>query len=226
MPYDLNTISGIGAGQFLMGLTTQTGKRPKYNVPGAMEEALTNARMMNFSSTRPGNDYALDQISRAEGRSLASINRNATSASQVLAAAQGINQNTQQAVQANNAQNSQFKFNAFQNLQGVLQNFARYQDKAWLENMYKPYMDAVNTKASLIGSGLQNMVNGQQQAQSNKQQQQYLNYLMGNQTPDTQSTGLFGGLFNNWFGRYKPPASWQQNVGYSGYDPQPELGLN
>jgi hypothetical protein len=154
-----NLTGNIGFGQLLTGTLTNTGRRPKYSPPGAATEGLGLARQLAFASVRPGNEQALIDINRVANQQAETLNRNLTSGTQVLAGMQGINQQQNRAIQQNNMLNANFKFNAFQNLQRTLQNYAQYQDKAWQQNQLMPYMYRVNTKAALVGSGLQNLNN-------------------------------------------------------------------
>ena len=186
--YDMNSvIAGIGGLQALTGAFMKKGQRPRYTPPGAAQEALSTAKMLSNSTVRPGNEYAVGQINRSAGMAANNLNRSLNSGSQILAGVDQIQKNTNQALAGNAAQNTQFRFNAIQNLQGALGNFARYQDRQWQENQLNPYMDRVKTKEMLIGSGLQNLVGGLQAVETSKQQQTYLDYLMGKPNQWAQS---------------------------------------
>lgn len=149
--------AGLGAGQLLAGTFLKKGKRPEYRIPGGVQEAVATARMKANATTRPGNEYAIDQIRKSEGRAISNVNRASNSASQVLAAASGISANTNRALAENANQNTMFRFNAQSRLQDTLMRLGQYQEKQWYENQMKPYMDKVQTKNMLTGAGIQNI---------------------------------------------------------------------
>jgi hypothetical protein len=149
--------AGLGAGQLLAGSFLKKGKRPEYGIPGGVQEAVATARMQANATTRPGNEYAIDQIRKSEGRAINNVNRASNSATQVLAAATGINANTNRALSDNANQNTMFRFNAQSRLQDTLMRLGQYQEKQWYENQMKPYMDRVQTKNMLTGAGIQNI---------------------------------------------------------------------
>lgn len=149
--------AGLGAGQLLAGAFLKKGKRPEYGIPGGVQEAVATARMQANATTRPGNEYAIDQIRKSEGRAINNVNRASNSASQVLAAASGISANTNRALGDNANQNTMFRFNAQSRLQDTLMRLGQYQEKQWYENKMKPYMDRVQTKNMLTGAGIQNI---------------------------------------------------------------------
>jgi len=151
---------GLGAAQGIMGLFTNLGSRPKMPIPRAVQEATSIARQQAMATTRPGNEYAISQINRAQGQSINALNRSLGSGSQILAGVSQINQNTNRALAENANQNTLFKFNATQNLQNSLARLGQYQQQQWKTNELDPYMTKAGVKSSLIGAGLQNISQG------------------------------------------------------------------
>lgn len=150
----------IGLAQLGGGLLMKV-KRPRYSIPAAAQEAIGTARQMANQTTRPGNEQALTDINRATSGAINNAKRTSNSASQILAASGNANSQRMKAINQNNALNAQFQFNAKNNLINRLNNFAGYQDKEWQMNTFDPYMQKAETKAALIGAGLQNFVQSQ-----------------------------------------------------------------
>lgn len=157
MPGGSKLQTALGAGQLAFGALMNNGKRPKMKVPGAVEEATTIARQQALQTVRPGNDYAISQIKRAEGQSINALNRSLGSGQQILAGVSQINQNTQQALAQNANQNTLFKFNATQNLQNSLARLGNYQYQNQRTNELDPYLTSQQTKNMLVGAGIQNL---------------------------------------------------------------------
>jgi hypothetical protein len=171
------TIAGVALGglQLLGGLFgSSQQKRPEWKIPGASYEQLAQARQTASATVRPGNQNALDSISKASASALGNVQRAAGSGQDVLKSAEAINRNEQNAVANNNAQNAQFSFNAKQNLQGILGNFAQQQREEFIKNQWEPYMQSRDTTNSLVGSGIQNVFGTLQGAQQNKLFAQYM----------------------------------------------------
>jgi hypothetical protein len=155
------TIPGLQAGAGLLqlagGLLMKKPKRPTYRIPGAINESVATARGLANSSLRPGNDQALANIRQSTSNAIGAAQGVSNNAAQILSAVAGANNREQKAIQGNNALNAQFSFNAKQGLMNQLNNLAGYQDKAFQLNQMEPYMQKAQTKAALIGSGLQNL---------------------------------------------------------------------
>ena len=181
------------------------GPRPQYRIPGAAQESLATARSMAGASVRPGNQYAIDSINRNAGTGLNFLRRGVSSGSQLLAGAQGVNANTNQALMNNAAQNAAFKFNATQNLQDTLGRFAQYQEKAFYENEMKPYQEKVAVKNALIGAGLQNITGGIQDFANQEMQQNFLDSYFG-KPGQPASAGKFS--FDPKANFYPPSTPW------------------
>lgn len=153
------TIAGLGLGgiQALAGIFTNKGPRPQWQIPGAAYEQVATARQMASATERPGNQYAVDQIAKNASSAVGATNRTAGSGTAALAAAGNVNAQANNALQKNSVLNSQYSYNAKQNLQNVLGNFAQYQRESFIKNVWDPYYEKVQTKNALIGSGLQNI---------------------------------------------------------------------
>lgn len=175
----LQTLGGI------FGVTA--GKRPTWNIPGSAYEQVNNARSMSSANVRPGNQQAVDQINKTAANQASQITRNAGSGAQALSALGGVEQIQQNSVANNNAANAQFQYNAKQQLQNTLGNFAQYQREAFIKNTWEPYQERAATKSALISSGLQNIFGGINAMQSQKMQQNFLASIYGNRgTYDAQ----------------------------------------
>jgi hypothetical protein len=150
--------TNIGLAQLGIGLLMKV-KRPKYNIPGAVNERVSMARQAANQQVRPGNDRAVNDISRATSNSIANAQRTSDSSSQILNAAQVANAQRLRALGQNASLNAQFNANARQNLMGVLGDLASFQDKQWNTNVWDVYQQRAATKSALISSGLQNWTN-------------------------------------------------------------------
>jgi hypothetical protein len=150
----------IGLGQLAMGLMMKV-KRPKYHIPGGVQEATSMARQMANQTVRPGNDQAVADINKATSNSVGTAKRVAKSSTQLLGAAGDANAQRLRALGQNNAMNANFAYNAKQGLMNSLHTLAGYQEKAFDTNVMAPYQQKAETKAALIGAGLSNFVASQ-----------------------------------------------------------------
>ena len=208
--------TGLGAGQLLAGAFLKKGSRPKMPIPGAVQEATSIARSQANATVRPGNEYAISQIKEREGASINTLQRSLGSGSQILAGVGQINQNTNRALAENANQNTLFKFNATQNLQNSLARLGQYQEKQFFENQMKPYIDRVQTKNMLIGSGIQN-ISG---ALNTKTEMDLYEKVFGNQSSQGgwNDDSAFEGAVNNY-----QPNKGLYNLGKSKFG---NLGMN
>lgn len=174
----------LGGAQTLAGIFTKAGKRPTYKIPGAARESLANARSMANQTVRPGNEVALKELNRNATNTIGTLRNYSNSAAQILGKATAVGTNLQRGIERNNALNAQFSYNAKQNLNSSLERFAAYQDKAFMENEMKPYMERVETKNALIGAGMQNIFGGL----GNAVQMDMFNSIYGNQGGGTQAS--------------------------------------
>lgn len=198
----------LGIGQTLLGAALNKGPRPQFQIPGAAQEGLATARTQAQATTRPGDAQNRQQIANTSNQSLQNVKRSAGSGQEVLAAAVGLNNNTNNALRQNSIQNDQFKYNAQNNLRTTLGNFAAYQQQKFMSDVMAPYQSRVDTKNALLGSGIQNTFAGLNSMQNNKFQSQYLNYLTGGgqQAPSLANAASasplnlsgFGGGFGPW----------------------------
>lgn len=171
----------LGGLQALVGLFSPKGPRPKWQIPGAAYEQLGMARTQAAATTRPGNQYALDQIGKASASAVGNVNRTAGSGATALVAADKIQSGTQNAINANNAQNAAFTFNSKQNLQNQLGKFAALQREQFIQNVMEPYQQRARTQEALVGAGIQNIFGGINNAASIQMQQNFLRSMYGNQ---------------------------------------------
>lgn len=156
------------------GALLKKGPRPPWQIPGAANEALSNARQM-ASSTRPGDQQQIDLINRNAGSTINVLRRSVNSGSQLLAGASQVNANTNQALAQNSAANDQYRFNAKMNLQSELGRFAAFQREKFVKDVFEPYEQRAQTKSMLLGAGMQNMFGGLDSAANFGMQQKYLN---------------------------------------------------
>ncbi len=169
----------LGGLQVLGGLLTKKGPRPEWQIPAAATEALGNARTMASASVRPGDQMAKDAISKNTAAIIGNINRTAGSATQALGAGEKAQINANNALNQNAAQNTQYQFNAKQNLQNVLGTYANLQREQQQKNVFDPYQARVDTKNALIGSGLQNIFGGLNNIGQQQMQQQFMESVYG-----------------------------------------------
>lgn len=150
-------IKGIlGVGQFLGGLGKRT-KRPSMQVPQAINEAATAARMDANQTYRPGRTIAEDAIKSGSANALSNIQRTAGSASDVISAAGAIQGQQNKAMQGQDFLDMQYKDNTKAVLRDQLNNLGQWQHEAWDWNNRQAYDEAVATKSALTESGVQNL---------------------------------------------------------------------
>ncbi len=137
---------------------------------------------MANSTVRPGDQMAKDAIYRNTATAVGNINRTAVSASQALGAADKAQINAQNALTQNSVQNTQYQFNAKQNLQNVLGTYANLQREQQQKNVFDPYQSRVETKNALIGSGLQNIYGSLNNLAQQKMQMDFMQSIYGNKS--------------------------------------------
>lgn len=177
---------GLGAGQLLLGASINKGQRPQMQIPGAVQQANSIAQMQANATVRPGNEYAVSQINKNLGQGINTLNRSLGSSSQILSGVGQLNANANNALNENANQNTMFKFNASQNLQNSLMKLGQYQQQQFQTNQLQPYLDKVQTKNMLIGSGLQN-ISG---ATNSMTENSLYAKVFGNQTPPAMNFGF------------------------------------
>lgn len=154
----------LGGAQLLGGIFGKKPERPKYRIPGEAQEAVSTARTLANSTTRPGNEAAVTEINQDAADATNAAQRVTGNQSQILGANDRAGLIKSRAMLNNNALNSDFKFNAQKNLIGALNNFAQYRDKAFQLNKMQPYQDKAQTKGALISGGIQNIFGASQDA--------------------------------------------------------------
>jgi len=164
MPVSLPLI--LGGAQLLSGIFGKKPKRPTYQIPGEARQALGEAKTLASNTVRPGNEQAVADINRNYANSVGNAQSITDNATDILGVADRANANRSQAINQNNALNSNFRYNAKLNLQDSLNNFAQYRDKAFQTNKMQPYMDKAETKGALISGGIQNIYGAVQDQQN------------------------------------------------------------
>lgn len=124
----------------------------------------------------PGTEQAISNVRRTTDRSISNVKAGAKNAADVISAAGRANTNENISMQNISTQNQNFRMNAQNTMIGQLNRQGAYEQEAFMQNEMNPYMQEQQTRASLMGAGMQNVVNAGSDAVSISM----LNDMMGN----------------------------------------------
>ena len=172
---------GMALGQIVGGLITRPKNRPKYRIPGEINESTNRARTLaNASSdTMLQNDEA--NIDQAGANAVQNVQRTATSGSDaVLSAGNIAGQIASSKLDANRGFAQRKMMNEGQ-LNSALNTQAQYQDKAFDYNVNQPYQEKMDTSNALLNAGLGNATDATDMMSNRKMIESY------NQTPSSSN---------------------------------------
>jgi hypothetical protein len=136
------------------------GGRPQYEAPAAARESLNNARMLASMTRLPGQDQMEANLGQNSAQAISNVKDYAGGGVGAMAAVAGINQNQNQATADLGIQAANFRATNQKALQGSLNEFSGYQDKAFELNKFNPYLEKAAAIRALYASGRQNTVGG------------------------------------------------------------------
>ncbi len=154
----------LGIGQ-LIGGSLMRPKRPSYEIPAAAREELAMSRMQQ-NARMPGIAYAENRLAQNSAQAGYGLNRAATNSNQVLNGLASIQMNANIASRGLMEAEAGDAIRRDSNLRRSLGVMANYQNRKWEVDKMQPFQDKARTKAALIGSGLQNISGGANQALS------------------------------------------------------------
>lgn len=154
--------AAIGAVQTGVGIAKQrAATRPEYQLPRAMEEAMTEAQQLSYYGLPDAQKQEfLDNVARSTAGQVRGLSDRRAGAGAVQVAAQG----ERDAYKGLLSRDAQARLNNIQRLQQTRQVYAQYEDRMFNINELQPYMQEVQGAAALGGAGLQNMMGALQTA--------------------------------------------------------------
>lgn len=133
--------------------------RPTYNIPSAENNYLANAQAMAQNSRLPGQSAIEENIGGSTAGAIRAGQESGDPVAQMALLA-GVNANQNQALTNVGVQGAQMQQQNKMNLQGALQNYAGYQDKAFDINSMQQFQDKTKAASALKGAGIQNLWGG------------------------------------------------------------------
>ena len=182
----------LGQAQFFGGLLMKP-KRPKYEIPGEIQEVAESARLMRYGRS-PGLGLAEDRLAQSGANQLAGLRRGATSSTQLLSGLSSIELNSNIARRGLMEADASDFYRRDQIYRSSLGLMGQFKDKQWDYNVNQPYQDKARTKAALLGSGLKNWFGGADDAALGYMNQQYLDNMSGNKQGQRKT------IPDSWFG--------------------------
>lgn len=134
-------------------------ERPTYVIPDAQNEALSEARALTNRGLI-GGDRSADNIATNAAGTIKSIQETGQDSASKLAAISGVNMQQNDLLQNLALAEANFKLGATKDYMSALGVQAGYEDKAFKQNKYDPWSDAMNAAAALNEASLKNMYGG------------------------------------------------------------------
>lgn len=155
LPSVFQSIQGIS--QMVNGRRQLNGlQRPTYEIPTAVRQQLALAQAAYADPKMPGENQAYNRVGAAYSN-LLRAGRDGGNPGAMLAMAQA---NANRGYNDLATQSAQYQRQDQQNLMSNLGNYAQYQDQAWQQNKFAPYVDQYNEGRERIGAGRQNLFGG------------------------------------------------------------------
>ena len=139
--------------------------RPKYEIPQAMEDAYNKSKILAAQRKLPGQDLIEGQLRNNTASAINSINQMGGGAAGMGAALQAFGNENNALTNLNIDAAKRYDTNQ-NNLIGLSQKFAEYQDRVWDMNKYQPYMKDMIDAENMTNAALGNMGNSANSAGS------------------------------------------------------------
>ena len=149
--------SGAISGAQLLGGALTKVERPTYTPAAATTQAVNIAERESNATLAPGYAQYKQGIEQNAANAVSAVQRNATSSSDVLAAAgaaQGMANRSMSDLVRMSMQDRVRRKNTHMQ---TLQQLAREQNHAFQVNSMEPYQNSAATKSALLGAGLQGL---------------------------------------------------------------------
>lgn len=146
--------AAVGAAQLIGGLIGRaTNKRPKYEIPAAVREAVAISQLQAASPYAPGYGEARTNVDISSANALLAAQNSGNAAG----ALQGIVGQQQAANRGLNAQNLEYQAGAQGRLQSALGMLGQHQEQEWQLNKFAPFADRQRLTEDMIGGGITNI---------------------------------------------------------------------
>ncbi len=157
--------AGFGALQAHKGnKLAKQAVRPSYQIPSAVNQYLANAQTMAQNQRLPGQSAIEENISGSTAQGVRAAQESANNPAALMATIAALNANQNNALTDVGVKGAEMQQNNQMNLQGALQNYAGYQDKAFDINQMQPYQQKAAAATALKGAGIQNIWGGVENA--------------------------------------------------------------
>jgi len=152
--------TGVGVSQLLAAKKYGKEKRPEFEIPPALLEAVE--RMKDVASQRelPGAGRIYERLEKTQADALATLKESASSPGELLSGLQKVTDVTAEKKKDVGVAGEQaYNQNQFQ-LAKVLEGLSEMQEKQFMYNKYMPYLQAMDAAKRLSSSGLSNVYSG------------------------------------------------------------------
>ncbi len=147
---------GLGAAQLIGGFLKQSGRRPTYEIPDSVRQALALSRIRASDPYMPGYQQAKDQIDLVTSNAIRGAQESG-SAQQSLPGIVGALQRENRNLGMENALSQE---RDMQGLQQLLMNYGNYEDQEFQMNEFAPYLEREQEGRDMFGAGLENLFGG------------------------------------------------------------------
>lgn len=148
---------GIGAAQMIGGLAMKAPKRPVYTPSAATQEAVRLTEQEANSSLMAGQSQMQDQIQATAANTMNSVQRSASSSSDILNAAGAVQAQSNRSLSDLVRMSAQDKARRRGLHLGSLSRLGQEQNQAFQINQMEPYQNANAAKSALFSSGMQTL---------------------------------------------------------------------
>lgn len=135
-------------------------KRPDYQIPQAMLEAIGINKDLAMQSELPGQRLIEEKLDERGANTLAAVKSGATSPWEVISGAQRIGEVQSEKIKDLGIASAEYGVGAKSELVKALEGLSRLQENQFMYNEYSPYMNAMESSRQLREASTQNLYSG------------------------------------------------------------------